>query len=160
MPQSIYHLSICKQATNTRRLTPMDNIVTINSKWKICTCISLVSCLALLLCLNPKQNVVPLSDVQNAVPITAVTSPSQSPATSNVKFTKTTMMAEGMAINQTTVQCNIFEGKWVYKSMENPLYNASQCPFLSDQVSCRRNGRPDFKYEKWSWEAPNCKIPR
>lgn len=72
------------------------------------------------------------------------------------------MTEEGIAINQTRGQCNIFEGKWMYKSMENPLYNGSQCPFLSDQVSCRRNGRPDFEYEKWSWEAHDydCKIPR
>ncbi|KAL2496817.1 Protein trichome birefringence-like 3 [Forsythia ovata] len=56
-------------------------------------------------------------------------------------------------------KCNVFEGRWVYKPRENPLYGASKCPFLSDQVSCRRNGRPDFEYEKWSWEANDCRIP-
>lgn len=56
--------------------------------------------------------------------------------------------------------CNIFDGKWVYDPMTSPLYNGSVCPFLSDQVSCQRNGRPDVEYQKWSWEAKGCKIPR
>ena len=55
---------------------------------------------------------------------------------------------------------NIFDGKWVYDPTSSPMYNRSQCPFLSDQVSCQRNGRPDFLYEKWSWEAKGCEIPR
>ena len=40
-----------------------------------------------------------------------------------------------------------------FMASESPLYNWSQCPFLSDQVSCQRNGRADFEYESWSWEA-------
>ncbi|XP_007048657.2 PREDICTED: protein trichome birefringence-like 43 [Theobroma cacao] len=57
-------------------------------------------------------------------------------------------------------KCNIFEGKWVYDPRESPLYDAAMCPFFSDTVSCRRNGRPDREYEKWRWEANDCKIPR
>ncbi|CAN4103277.1 unnamed protein product [Withania somnifera] len=57
-------------------------------------------------------------------------------------------------------KCNIFEGRWVYESKESPYYEASQCPFLSEQVSCQKNGRPDFDYENWSWEAHDCVIPR
>uniref|UniRef100_A0A7N2KZ31 Trichome birefringence-like N-terminal domain-containing protein n=2 Tax=Quercus lobata TaxID=97700 RepID=A0A7N2KZ31_QUELO len=56
--------------------------------------------------------------------------------------------------------CNIFDGKWVYDPTASPMYNRSRCPFLSDQVSCQRNGRPDFVYEKWNWEAKGCEIPR
>ncbi|XP_050256122.1 protein trichome birefringence-like 42 [Quercus robur] len=56
--------------------------------------------------------------------------------------------------------CNIFDGKWTYNPTASPLYNWSQCPFLSDQVSCQRNGRADFEYESWSWEAKGCEIPR
>lgn len=55
---------------------------------------------------------------------------------------------------------NVFDGKWVYDPKQSPLYQGAQCPFLSDQVSCQRNGRADFMYEKWSWEAKGCKIPR
>lgn len=56
--------------------------------------------------------------------------------------------------------CNIFNGKWVYNGEASPLYNEAQCPFLSDQVSCQRNGRPDVEYEKWTWKAEGCEIPR
>ncbi|KAE8709962.1 Trichome birefringence-like 6 [Hibiscus syriacus] len=57
-------------------------------------------------------------------------------------------------------KCNIFEGKWVYDPIESPLYDSAMCPFFSDTVSCRRNGRSDKEYEKWRWEANECKIPR
>ncbi|KAM7276437.1 hypothetical protein ACFE04_018303 [Oxalis oulophora] len=58
--------------------------------------------------------------------------------------------------------CDFFEGNWVYKPESNPIYNVLQCPFLSLQVSCQKNGRPDSKYEHWSWEAKGkgCEIPR
>ena len=56
--------------------------------------------------------------------------------------------------------CNILDGKWTYNPTASPLYNWSQCPFLSDQVSCQRNGRSDFEYESWSWEAKGCEIPK
>ena len=56
--------------------------------------------------------------------------------------------------------CNIFDGKWTYNPTASPLYNWSKCPFLSDQVSCQRNGMADFEYESWSWEAKGCEIPR
>ncbi|XP_022740779.1 protein trichome birefringence-like 42 [Durio zibethinus] len=57
-------------------------------------------------------------------------------------------------------KCNIFEGKWVYDPIASPLYDSAMCPFFSDTTSCRRNGRPDKEYEKWRWEANECKIPR
>ncbi|KAH7651628.1 PC-Esterase protein [Dioscorea alata] len=56
--------------------------------------------------------------------------------------------------------CDIFEGRWVYDQKRYPLYHARQCPFLSDQVSCRRNGRPDSDYEHWRWVPRGCEIPR
>ncbi|KAH9602123.1 hypothetical protein KSS87_020996 [Heliosperma pusillum] len=56
-------------------------------------------------------------------------------------------------------ECNIFEGKWVYKAEEERRYDTSTCPFLEEKMSCQKNGRPDFEYEKWRWEANNCDIP-
>ncbi|PKU82089.1 protein trichome birefringence-like 42 [Dendrobium catenatum] len=56
--------------------------------------------------------------------------------------------------------CNILEGKWVYDPKEYPLYREKQCPFLSQQVSCQKNGRPDSDYMRWRWEAQGCDIPR
>ncbi|XVE83531.1 hypothetical protein DITRI_Ditri16bG0094700 [Diplodiscus trichospermus] len=57
-------------------------------------------------------------------------------------------------------KCNIFQGKWVYDPIGSPLYDSAMCPFFSDTTSCRRNGRPDKEYEKWRWEANECRIPR
>lgn len=61
---------------------------------------------------------------------------------------------------KTKGRCNIFEGKWVYDPEQSPLYDSAKCPFLSERVSCQRNGRPDKEYERWRWEANDCKIPR
>ncbi|KAK4787185.1 hypothetical protein SAY86_011018 [Trapa natans] len=57
-------------------------------------------------------------------------------------------------------KCDIFQGKWVYDSKLSPLYDGARCPFLSDQVTCRRNQRPDSHYERWNWEGSQCNIPR
>ncbi|OMO61153.1 hypothetical protein COLO4_33540 [Corchorus olitorius] len=56
--------------------------------------------------------------------------------------------------------CNMFEGKWVYDPGASPLYDSTMCPFLSSRASCQGNGRQDKEYEKWRWEANECKIPR
>ncbi|KAK1320344.1 hypothetical protein QJS10_CPA03g00141 [Acorus calamus] len=57
-------------------------------------------------------------------------------------------------------KCDVFSGRWVYDEAAYPLYHAWQCPFLSDQVSCQKNGRPDSGYEHWRWEPFDCKLPR
>ncbi|KAF4354341.1 protein trichome birefringence-like 1 [Cannabis sativa] len=56
--------------------------------------------------------------------------------------------------------CNMFEGKWIYDPQGSPLYDNSRCRFLSEQVSCRRNGRSDHEYEKWSWQPKGCNLPK
>ncbi|XP_074294126.1 protein trichome birefringence-like 42 [Silene latifolia] len=60
---------------------------------------------------------------------------------------------------KTEKECNIFEGKWVYKTEQVRLYDTNTCPFLEEKMSCQKNGRPDFEYEKWRWEPTNCDIP-
>nr|XP_010913162.3 protein trichome birefringence-like 42 isoform X1 [Elaeis guineensis] len=57
-------------------------------------------------------------------------------------------------------KCDIFDGKWVYDRKGYPLYRGHWCPFLSDQVSCQKNGRPDKDYEHWRWQPKGCEIPR
>lgn len=55
--------------------------------------------------------------------------------------------------------CDLFQGRWVRDGAAAggyPLYEAAECPFLSDQVTCRRNGRPDAEYEQWRWEPRGC----
>ncbi|GAB4824898.1 hypothetical protein Ancab_007769 [Ancistrocladus abbreviatus] len=61
--------------------------------------------------------------------------------------------------DSTKKKCNIFQGRWVYKEEETPHYSSTTCPFLEEKMSCRKNGRPDFEYEKWVWENPDCDIP-
>ncbi|KAL2904245.1 Protein trichome birefringence [Bienertia sinuspersici] len=56
-------------------------------------------------------------------------------------------------------QCNIFDGRWVYKADTKPSYCSLKCPFVEDKMNCQRNERPDFEYEKWVWEAKGCDIP-
>ncbi|KAK9150475.1 hypothetical protein Syun_008784 [Stephania yunnanensis] len=61
---------------------------------------------------------------------------------------------------QTREKCDIYNGRWVYDQKAHPMYETSRCPFLSNQVTCQKNGRPDHDYERWRWEAMNCEIPR
>jgi len=57
-------------------------------------------------------------------------------------------------------KCDIFDGVWVYDSKNYPLYHVHQCSFLSEQVSCQKNGRPDSSYEHWRWKPRGCEVPR
>ncbi|KAG1369681.1 protein trichome birefringence-like 36 [Cocos nucifera] len=54
--------------------------------------------------------------------------------------------------------CDLSVGEWVFDA-SYPLYEPN-CPYLSNQVSCQKNGRPDSDYEKWSWKPQQCLIPR
>ncbi|KAF5199667.1 trichome birefringence [Thalictrum thalictroides] len=65
-----------------------------------------------------------------------------------------------MQSSQIQKKCDIYDGRWIHNPKGRPLFEASQCPFLGSQVTCKRNGRPDFEYEKWRWEANDCEIPR
>ncbi|WVZ69723.1 hypothetical protein U9M48_018462 [Paspalum notatum var. saurae] len=57
-------------------------------------------------------------------------------------------------------ECDVYDGEWVVDDAAAagyyPLYDAAECPFLSDQVACRRNGRPDSGYERWRWRPRGC----
>ncbi|KQK08717.1 hypothetical protein BRADI_2g43447v3 [Brachypodium distachyon] len=53
-------------------------------------------------------------------------------------------------------KCEAWDGEWVQDPAGYPLYEAAECPFLSDQVTCRRNGRPDSGYEQWRWQPNGC----
>lgn len=132
---------------------------TIIERWKLCICASFIGCIILVLCLNQSRNSANLSALQN--PAISITSFNQFP-TPSIEFSaaSTLIVFRPKAVNHNEDRCNIFDGQWVYDSRARPFYEGPQCPFLSDQVSCRRNGRSDTNYEKWSWRAKGCEIPR
>ncbi|XP_020587704.1 protein trichome birefringence-like 31 [Phalaenopsis equestris] len=56
--------------------------------------------------------------------------------------------------------CNLFQGKWLLEHpSSSPLYTEQSCPYLTKQVTCRTNGRPDFLYQKWRWKPYGCTLP-
>jgi hypothetical protein len=134
---------------------------TINDKWRLCTFASFLSCIILLFCLNQGHDSEKLSSLQNiTLSATSFNNSDQKPPASMQFLQPTNIEEHENETNEEEHSCNIFDGKWSYDPTASPLYKGSQCPFLSDQVSCQRNGRPDFEYEKWSWEAKGCNIPR
>lgn len=57
--------------------------------------------------------------------------------------------------------CNLFEGKWIMdEKIFRPLYTEESCPYLTRQVTCLSNGRPDSLYQKWRWKPKSCEMPR
>ncbi|XP_010665981.2 protein trichome birefringence-like 38 [Beta vulgaris subsp. vulgaris] len=66
---------------------------------------------------------------------------------------------EATTNNKPEKKCDIFDGRWVYKPEVDPSYCPLRCPFIEEKMSCQSNGRPDFEYQKWVWEARDCDIP-
>lgn len=56
--------------------------------------------------------------------------------------------------------CDLFSGKWVFDKTSYPLYNESDCPYMSDQLSCHKHGRPDSDYSYWRWQPHGCNMKR
>lgn len=57
--------------------------------------------------------------------------------------------------------CELYKGRWVYDAAgrEAPLYRESECGFLTEQVTCMRNGRRDDSYQRWRWQPEGCDLP-
>ncbi|KAK9152979.1 hypothetical protein Sjap_000459 [Stephania japonica] len=57
-------------------------------------------------------------------------------------------------------RCNVFDGKWVFDNATRPLYREQSCPYLTKQVTCKKNGRPDSLYQNWRWKPNSCELPK
>ncbi|KAG0546470.1 hypothetical protein BDA96_02G450300 [Sorghum bicolor] len=58
--------------------------------------------------------------------------------------------------------CDLYRGRWTFDAAgeQAPLYRESECEFLTEQVTCMRNGRRDDSYQKWRWQPDGCDLPR
>lgn len=56
--------------------------------------------------------------------------------------------------------CDYTSGKWDFDNISHPLYNESDCPYMSDQVACQKYGRSDLDYQYWRWQPHNCNLKR
>ncbi|KAI8011352.1 Protein trichome birefringence-like 42 [Camellia lanceoleosa] len=52
--------------------------------------------------------------------------------------------------------CNLFQGSWVFDNTY-PLYDASNCPFVSSDWNC--HARPGKDYLKYRWKPDGCDLP-
>ena len=54
--------------------------------------------------------------------------------------------------------CDLYKGRWVYDEARAPLYKESGCGFLTEQVTCMRNGRRDDEIGRASCRERVCEL--
>ncbi|KAJ0249095.1 PMR5 N-terminal domain-containing protein [Hirschfeldia incana] len=57
-------------------------------------------------------------------------------------------------------ECDLFTGNWIFDNETRPLYKEENCEFLTEQVTCLRNGRKDSLFQSWRWQPKHCSLPK
>lgn len=133
---------------------------TVDGRWRICTLLSFLGVTFLVFVVRQRRDSLSSSSPRSigfAIAPVDQFSPTSDPRTIT---DSSSFIPVGDETKEVGGKCDIFDGKWVYDPKLSPPYTGAQCPFLSDQVSCQRNRRPDSHYERWSWEGNRCDIPR
>jgi hypothetical protein len=55
--------------------------------------------------------------------------------------------------------CDLSRGRWVFDNVSLPAYREKDCTFLTKQVTCLANGRPDHLWQYWKWQPDDCFLP-
>jgi hypothetical protein len=55
--------------------------------------------------------------------------------------------------------CDLSDGRWVFDNVSLPAYREKECTFLTKQVTCLANGRPDDTWQYWKWQPNHCSLP-
>ncbi|XP_057808199.1 protein trichome birefringence-like 34 [Salvia miltiorrhiza] len=67
---------------------------------------------------------------------------------------------EAAKISNSSRDCNLFSGNWVFDNVSYPLYKERACSFMTDEHACLKFGRKDVGYQKWRWQPHHCHLPR
>ncbi|KAF9616161.1 hypothetical protein IFM89_028627 [Coptis chinensis] len=54
----------------------------------------------------------------------------------------------------------MFMGKWIFDNASYPLYNESDCPYISVKLACWKHGRTDLEYWNWRWQPHDYNLKR
>ena len=55
--------------------------------------------------------------------------------------------------------CDLSDGRWLFDNVSLPAYREKDCTFLTKQVTCLANGRPDDTWQYWKWQPNQCSLP-